>query len=97
MVSRYNTQSSKNFWYPYSIKFSTSTASTPTEGTVSKFPGLLDDVFNSLQGVMGKIHGINLGNNIINHGINLGDNIILRIHFKNYSYNSFIFFHLIYL
>ena len=67
--------------------------------TALKSPGLLDEVFNSLQRVIGKFHGINLGNNIINHGINLGDNIILRIHSKNYFYvtvpSSFIFFHLI--
>ena len=56
----------------YSNQFSRATAAVVA---ATKSPGLLDEIQNSLQGVMGKIHGINLG-----------DNTILRLHSKNYIF-----------
>ena len=60
----------------YLIQFSRD--STATIEATSKSPGLLDELYNSLQGVIAKINGINLG-----------DKTILRLHFTNYlSFNA---------
>ena len=50
--------------------------STTTTEATSKSPELLNEVYKSLQGVIAKINGINLG-----------DKTILRIHFTNYFCN----------
>ena len=52
--------------------------STTTTEATSKSPELLNEVYKSLQGVIAKINGINLG-----------DKTILRIHFTNYFCNLY--------